>query len=77
MKGKLARVFGGLLGAMVAMIGPTITKDMDWGGFLSLFTGAGAPIVVLGLVLVAWTAWRDGTPMKRPKMLAKVMGGKE
>jgi len=77
MKDKLGRLFGGLLGALVAMIGPTITKDMDWSGFITLFTGAGAPIVVLGLTMVAWTAWRDGSPIKRPKMLAKVMGGKE
>lgn len=77
MQAKLMRVVGALLSALTAMIGASITLDMDWVGFLDMFMGKGAPVIVIGLLGVAWAAARDGTPIKRPKMLKKVMGGKE
>ena len=76
MKVKIVRVIGALLGALSAMVGASITMEMDWAGFLQLFTGAGAPIIVLGLLGVVWTAWNDSATLKRPKIMNKVLGGK-
>jgi hypothetical protein len=59
------------------MIGAAITNEMDWVAFGQVFIGPGGPVIAIGLLGVCWTAWRDGQPIKRPKMLSKMMGGKE
>lgn len=75
MKAKFARLIGALLGTLTTMVGASITLDMDWVGFVQLFTGKGAPIIVIGLLGVAWAAWNDSATIKRPKLLSKTLGG--
>ena len=77
MQQKIVRVIGAIIAALTMMVGASITDKMDWTAFVQLFTGVGGPVVAIGFIGVMWTAWRDGTPIKRPKMLNKVMGGKE
>ena len=77
MKASIYRVFGSLIGALTMMVGASITKEMDWYGFIDLFAGQGGPVIVIGLLGVVWTAWHGGDTFKRPKALNKMMGGKE
>ncbi len=57
MKTKLVRVVTVLLGAFAA--NQAINADTTWRAFGDLFTGAGGPMLVIGLIMLIWGAWHD------------------
>lgn len=69
MKAKLGSVLVAVVGALMTMKG--MGGDLTWGGFLDLFTGAGGPMVVLGMILVIWRAYAGDKQMVVPKKLGK------